>query len=81
MPRVTARIGATLAAGGPTRRGLDVPDGGTVADAVAVLEGQLGMPAGSLGSAAVSVSGAIVGHDHPLLGGEELAVVVPVAGG
>jgi sulfur carrier protein ThiS len=81
MPRVTARISATLAAGGPTRRPLDMPDPATVAGAIAALEADLGMTPGSLGSAAVSVAGAIVGHDHPLLGGEELAVVVPVAGG
>jgi len=79
--RVAARISATLAAGGPTRRPLQVSDGGTVGDAVAALEVELGMAPGSLASAAVSVSGAIVGHDHPLHGGEELAVVVPVAGG
>lgn len=81
MSQVTARISATLAAGGPTRRALQVPDGGTVADAIAALEAELGMTAGSLASAAVSAGGVIVGHDHPLLGGEELAVVVPVAGG
>ena len=66
MPAVTARISATLAAGGPTRR---------------ALEADLGMAPGSLGAAAVSVAGSIVGHDRQLLGGEELAVVVPVAGG
>jgi len=79
--RVAARISATLAAGGPTRRLLQVPDDGTVGDAIAALEADVGMAPGSLASAAVSVAGAIVGHDHPLLGGEELAVVVPVAGG
>ncbi|MBM3665329.1 MAG: hypothetical protein FJW92_06010 [Actinobacteria bacterium] len=52
-----------------------------VADAVAALETDLGMSPGSLGAAAVSTGGAIVGHDHALAGGEELAVVVPVAGG
>lgn len=81
MPQVTARISATLAAGGSTRRSLQVPDGGSVADAIAALEADLGMSPGLLASAAISVRGAIVGHDHPLLGGEELAVVVPVAGG
>ena len=81
MPHVTARISATLAAGGSTRRPLQVPDGASVADAIAALEANLGMSTGSLASAAISVRGAIVGHDHPLLGGEELAVVVPVAGG
>lgn len=81
MSQVTARISATLAAGGPTRRALQVPEGGTVADAIAALEADLGMAPGSLGSAAVSTGGAIVGHDRPLAGGEELAVVVPVAGG
>jgi len=81
MPRVTARISAVLAAGGPTRRPLEVSDDGTVADAIAALEAELGMAPGSLGAVAVSLAGAIVGHDHPLLGGEELAVVVPVAGG
>ncbi len=81
MPRVTARISATLSAGGPTRRPLEVPDGGTVGNAIGALEADLGMAPGSLGSAAVSAGGVILGHDHPLLGGEELAVVVPVAGG
>ena len=81
MPAVTARISATLAAGGPTRRALEVPEGGTVDDAIAALEADLGMAPGSLGAAAVSVAGSIVGHDRQLLGGEELAVVVPVAGG
>lgn len=81
MPTVTARIGATLAAGGPTRRALEVPEGGTVADAIAVLEGDLHLTPGALHAAAVSTGGTIVGHDHELLGGEELAVVVPVAGG
>lgn len=81
MPTVTARISATLAAGGPTRRALEVPAGATVADAIAALEADLDLAPGALHSAAVSTGGAIVGHDRELLGGEELAVVVPVAGG
>lgn len=81
MPAVTARISATLAASGPTRRTFEVPEGGTVADAIAVLEVDLDLAPGALHAAAVSTGGAIVGHDRELLGGEELAVVVPVAGG
>jgi len=81
VPIVTARISATLAAGGPTRRALEVPDGATVADAIAALEVGLELTPGALHAAAVSTGGAIVGHDRELLGGEELAVVVPVAGG
>ncbi len=81
MARVTARISATLAAGGSARRSLDVADPATVAGALAALEADLGTPPGSLRSAAVSIAGTVYGHDHPLAGGEEIAVVVPVAGG
>ncbi len=81
VPSVTARISAALAAGGATRRALDVPEGATVADAIAILEADLGMAPGALHAAAVSMGGAIVGHDRVLPGDAEIAVVIPVAGG
>ena len=43
-----------------------MPDGGSVADAIAALEADLGMSPGSLASAAVSVRGAIVQYHERL---------------
>ena len=63
------------------RRALTLPAGATVADALAALAGEAAMPAGLLDRAAVSIEGAIVDRGHALAEGDEIALVVPAAGG
>jgi sulfur carrier protein ThiS len=63
------------------RRALTLPDGATVADALAVLGSEAAVPAGLLDRAAVSIGGAIVDRGRALADGDEVALVVPAAGG
>jgi len=79
---ITVRLFAVLREqAGTGRLALDLPDGATVADAVAALrQGPLGaLPEGAPFVAAVDRE--YVRQDHPLSPGDELALVPPVSGG
>ena len=63
------------------RRALEVQAGATVADALSLLGEEAAVPAGLLDRAAVSIGGAIVARSQALAEGDEVALVVPAAGG
>jgi molybdopterin converting factor small subunit len=75
---VAVRLNGPLAERLGARRSVTLPDGATADDLVATLgaEAQLGMP-----SVAVGVGGRVVGGATPLADGDEVAVLVPYAGG
>jgi sulfur carrier protein ThiS len=75
---VEVRLGARL---GPGRRTVSLGAGATVADLVAALAPELGVAAGRLDGVAVAIDGDVVSRDRALCDGEQLALVLPVAGG
>jgi molybdopterin converting factor small subunit len=78
---VTVRLSGTLAERLGSRRSIDLAAGATVDDVVAEL-GRLSNfdPAALCGLAVVS-DGSFLRRDRPVADGEELDVLVPVAGG
>ncbi len=77
----------SIRATGPLRdalgahRVLALPDSATVGDALTALGREAAVPAGLLDRAAVSIGGAIVDRGHGLADGDQVALVVPAAGG
>lgn len=63
------------------RRALSLPDGATVADLLAFLGALDAAAADALGRAVVSIAGATVDRCHTLADGDEVALILPVAGG
>jgi molybdopterin converting factor small subunit len=79
---VQVRLGAGLATAAGTRRlSVVLPEGATVdtlLDRLRVLEPQI---ASGLGSALPVVRGTHAGHEQQLSDGDEIALLIPVAGG
>jgi sulfur carrier protein ThiS len=75
---VTVRLAARL---GPGRRCVRLAAGSTVADLLAVLAPELGHAPDGLAGVAVAMRGEVVGRDRVLHDGENVALVLPVAGG
>jgi sulfur carrier protein ThiS len=78
---VTVRLSGTLAQELGSRRAIDVPPGATVDDVVAELGRLADFDPAALRGLAVVSEGSFVRRDRPVADGEELDVLVPVAGG
>jgi molybdopterin converting factor small subunit len=80
--QVTVRLSGELARiAGAARLALDLPDGARVADACALLAERLPELGGALGSTLPVVRGTHVEPAHELEVGDELALLLPAAGG
>jgi sulfur carrier protein ThiS len=75
---VQVRLGARLGAG---RRTVRLDPGATVGDLLRRLAPEIGLEPERLAGVAVAVQGEVVGRDRPLADGEQLALILPVAGG
>ena len=78
---VTVRLSGPLAERLGHRRAVELPRGANVGDLLAALSlgGDAGRPAAD--GLAVVAGGTIVPHGHALADGDEVDVLVPVAGG
>jgi molybdopterin converting factor small subunit len=79
--RITVRLSGRLAERLGPRRTLDLAPGATAADLVAALGREADLGGDSVRGLAVVAGGAFVARDHPLADGDQLDVLVPVAGG
>ena len=75
------RLSGTMAERLGARRTVALADGATVDDLVAALARDAGFDPPELRGLAVVSSGAFVSRGRPVADGEELDVLVPVAGG
>lgn len=72
--------GAMARHAGSDRRTIEIPNPGTVADAVQCLQQDPAL-ASELGRCAYSVHDELVGASYPLQPGDELSLLPPVSGG
>jgi molybdopterin converting factor small subunit len=79
--RVTVRLSGTLAERLGSRRTIDLAPGATVDDVVAEVGRLAHFEPPALGGLAVVADGSFVRRDRAVADGEELDVLVPVAGG
>jgi molybdopterin converting factor small subunit len=79
--RVNVRLSGTLAQRLGPRRAVDLAPGATVDDLVAALARDAGFDAEAGRGLAVVADGSFVARTRPVRDGEELDVLVPVAGG
>jgi molybdopterin converting factor small subunit len=79
--QVTVRLSGRMAERLGSRRSVSLADGAVVDDLVAELARQADLDASSARGLAIVAAGAYVSRERPLADGEELDVVVPVAGG
>ena len=79
--RVHVRLSGTMAQRLGARRTVALTPGATVADLVAELARDAGFDPASLRGLAVVAEGSFVGRSRAVVDGEELDVLVPVAGG
>lgn len=80
--QVNVRLSGELARlSGTPRLALDLPDGATVADARTALLGRMPDLAGALDATLPLIRGNHVGAEHGLCHGDELALLLPAAGG
>lgn len=80
--QVNVRLSGELARiGGVPRLAIELVDGATVADARAALADRLPDLGDALGSALPIIRGTHVAADHRLGHGDELALLLPAAGG
>lgn len=78
---VTVRLSGTLAERLGSRRAIDLAPGATVDDVVAELGRLADFDPAALRGLAVVAGGSFLRRDRPVADGEELDVLVPVAGG
>jgi sulfur carrier protein ThiS len=78
---VTVRLSGVLAERLGNRRALELEPGATVEDVVAEVGSLAGLDPGALGGLAVVSGGSFLRRDRAVAEGEELDVLVPVAGG
>jgi molybdopterin converting factor small subunit len=78
---VHVRLSGTLAERLGSRRTLELARGATVDDLVATIGRDAGFEPGARRGLAVVAGGSFVARGHVLADGEELDVLVPVAGG
>jgi molybdopterin converting factor small subunit len=78
---VTVRLSGTLAGRLGSRRALDLAPGATIDDVVAELARLSDFEPAALRGLAVVSEGSFLRRNRPVADGEELDVVVPVAGG
>ena len=79
--RVTVRLSGTMAQRLGSRRSVELGSGAVVNDLVVELAREAGFDPAALRGLAVVASGDFVSRDRPLADGDELDVLVPVAGG
>ena len=79
--RVHVRLSGTMAERLGARRTVSLPPGATVDDLVAALARDAGFDPASLRGLAVVAEGSFVGRSRAVVDGDELDVLVPVAGG
>lgn len=79
---VNVRLSGELArVGGVPRLAVELADGATVAHARSVVEARMPQLAGALAATLPVIRGTHVDVDHPLQNGDELALLLPAAGG
>ena len=78
---MSVRLSGTLAERLGSRRAIDLEPGATVGDVVAEVGRLADLDASALGGLAVVSDGTFVRRDRRVADGEELDVLVPVAGG
>jgi molybdopterin converting factor small subunit len=78
---VTVRLSGVLAERLGSRRSIELVGAPTVEDVVAEVGRLAALDAGALGGLAVVADGSFLRRDRPVADGEELDVLVPVAGG
>jgi sulfur carrier protein ThiS len=78
---VTVRLSGVLAERLGSRRAIELAPGATVEDVVAEVGTLAGLAPGAVGGLAVVAGGSFLRRDRPVNDGEELDVLVPVAGG
>ena len=79
--RVNVRLSGTMAQRLGARRSVVLAPGATVDDLIAELAHDAGFDPASLRGLAVVADGGFVARSHAVSDGEELDVLVPVAGG
>ena len=79
--RVTVRLSGALARQLGSRRSVDLRPAAVVDDLVAAIGREAGFDPAALRGLAVVSAGSFLPRDRPLTDGEELDVLVPVAGG
>ena len=79
--RVTVRLSGPLAERLGTRHAFELEQGASVRELLDALARDAGLEAGAAEALAVVARGTIVPHGHALADGDELDVLVPVAGG
>ena len=79
-PTVTVRLSGPLAARLGSRRTVQLPDGATVEALIAEIASLAGAGVEARGLAAVA-GGEFLARDAPLADGQQVDVLVPVAGG
>ena len=79
--QVSVRLSGTMAQRLGARRTVVLAPGATVDDLIAVLARDAGFEADSLRGLAVVAAGSFLARSHPVADGDELDVLVPVAGG
>jgi sulfur carrier protein ThiS len=79
--RVHVRLSGTKAQRLGARRAVELDRGATIDDLVAALARDAGFDVASLRGLAVVAEGSFVARTRPVRDGEELDVLVPVAGG
>jgi molybdopterin converting factor small subunit len=78
---VTVRLSGVLAERLGSRRAIELAAGGTVDDVVVEVGRLAALDPAALGGLAVVSGGSFLRRDRPVADGEELDVLVPVAGG
>jgi molybdopterin converting factor small subunit len=79
--QVTVRLSGRMAERLGSRRSVTLADGAVVDDLVAEIAREAGFDPSSTRGFAVVSAGTYLARGHPLADGEELDVLVPVAGG
>jgi molybdopterin converting factor small subunit len=77
---VTVRLSGPLAESLGSRRAIQMVEGATVDELLGIIAREARIE-GSAGTLAVVAGGRFLGHSHALTDGDEVAVLVPVAGG
>jgi sulfur carrier protein ThiS len=80
-PTVTVRLSGVLAQRLGNRRTIELDGAPTVEDVVAEVGRLAALDPDALRSLAVVADGSFLRRDHPVADGDELDVLVPVAGG
>lgn len=78
---VTVRLSGPLAQSLGTRRSVGMDEGATVYDLLEAIAGEAGIEPRDAGTLAAVAGGSFLARSQTLTDGDEVAVLVPVAGG